>query len=35
MSEIKFSEDHEWIQIEGDIGLVGDADRADRSEERV
>ena len=23
MSEIKFSEDHEWIQIEGDIGTIG------------
>ena len=23
MSDIKFSEDHEWIQIEGDIGTIG------------
>ena len=23
MSEIKFSEDHEWIKIEGDIGTIG------------
>ncbi len=23
MSEIKFSEDHEWIQIDGDIGTIG------------
>jgi len=23
MSEIKFSEDHEWILVEGDIGTIG------------
>ena len=23
MSELKFSKDHEWIRIEGDIGVVG------------
>lgn len=23
MSERKFSEDHEWIDIEGDVGIVG------------
>ncbi len=28
MSEIKFSEDHEWIQIDGDIGTIGITDYA-------
>jgi glycine cleavage system H protein len=23
MSDVKFSEDHEWIRIEGDSGVVG------------
>ena len=23
MSEVKFSEDHEWIRIEGDVGTIG------------
>lgn len=23
MSDIKFSEDHEWIRVEGDIGTIG------------
>ena len=23
MSEVKFSEDHEWISVDGDIGTVG------------
>ena len=28
MSELKFSEDHEWIRIEGDRGVVGITDYA-------
>jgi glycine cleavage system H protein len=28
MSEIKFSEDHEWILVEGDIGTIGITDYA-------
>ena len=28
MSEMRFSEDHEWIQIDGDIGTVGITDFA-------
>ncbi len=28
MSDIKFSEDHEWIRIEGDSGVVGLTDYA-------
>ena len=23
MSDLKYSEDHEWIQVEGDIGTIG------------
>ena len=23
MSDVKFTEDHEWIRIEGDVGTVG------------
>ncbi len=23
MSEVKYSEDHEWVRIEGDVGTVG------------
>ena len=28
MSDMKFSEDHEWIRVEGDIGTVGITDHA-------
>ena len=28
MSETKFTEDHEWIRIEGDVGTVGITDYA-------
>jgi len=28
MSEIKFTEDHEWIRVEGDIGTIGITDYA-------
>lgn len=28
MSDLKFSEDHEWIRVEGDIGTVGITDHA-------
>ncbi len=28
MSEIKYTDDHEWIRIEGDIGTVGITDYA-------
>lgn len=28
MSEIKYTEDHEWIRIEGDIGTIGITDYA-------
>lgn len=28
MSEIKFTEDHEWIRVEGDVGTVGITDYA-------
>ena len=28
MSKIMFSEDHEWIQLEGDIGTIGITDYA-------
>lgn len=23
MSEVKFSEDHEWVRVEGDVGTIG------------
>lgn len=28
MSEMKFSEEHEWVRLEGDIGVVGITDYA-------
>ena len=28
MAEVKYSEDHEWISIEGDVGTVGITDFA-------
>jgi glycine cleavage system H protein len=28
MSDLKFSEDHEWIRVEGDTGVVGITDYA-------
>ena len=23
MSEVKYSKEHEWIKIEGDVGIIG------------
>ena len=28
MSDLKFTQDHEWIRVEGDVGVIGISDHA-------